>query len=112
MTVTKKILQTKSVAVVMILFTAFLFLVGNAFHYFADEETKTVIRNAEISVDGKAVSDSLPFSQGNLLHRSEVAISFYTPAQKGNFLFFGSVYAPLQIYANDKLIYEYGSEDT
>ena len=83
--------------------------------YFApSENTKgvTEVPSISLTVEGKTKDASLPLVLSNLPHGTSVTVSFSLPEEAGSTLFFGSVYAPLTIKANGKVIYTYGKEGT
>lgn len=104
--------RKKGIAVVAFLIISVTFIIIKAVPYSLTDKDNIIIKSAEITVKGEQVSDSLPLSQSGLAHRTEVRVAFDTPVRKNDLMFFGSVYAPLKVYANGSLIYEYGQDGT
>lgn len=57
-------------------------------------------------MDGEAVS--LPLTLGRLSPRSALALTAEVRPADGDYLYLKTVYAPLRVYANGQLIFEYG----
>ena len=108
----KKLTNIQGITAALVLLASLIFFAAFSVQYSYADRDKFIVRDAVITIDGKNISGKLPFSKSNLPHGTEVTISFETPAQNGKHLFFGSVYAPLQIYANGEKIYEYGQNGT
>lgn len=53
---------------------------------------------------------TLPHSFQSLSPRTSIVLTVAFTPKQGDYLYVKSVYAPLKIYANDRLIYEYGQE--
>lgn len=104
--------RKKGIAVVAFLIISVTFIIIKAVPYSLTDKDNIIIKSAEITVKGEQVSDSLPLSQSGLAHRTVVSVAFDTPVRKNDLMFFGSVYAPLKVYANGSLIYEYGQDGT
>lgn len=62
--------------------------------------------------NGSEKAVSLPNSFTNLPPRTPVTVTSEVTATKGDCLYIKSVYAPLKVYADDKLIYKYGQDNT
>ena len=62
--------------------------------------------------DGRSGNLSLPDSLSGLEPRTRVTLYATLQAQPGESLFVKSVFAPLRLYVNDTLFYEYGQEGT
>lgn len=61
---------------------------------------------SEWRLDGEAVS--LPLTAGPAAPRSPLALTAEIRPEDGDYLYFKTVYAPLRVYANDILVFEYG----
>ena len=72
----------------------------------------TQIRTVQLTEGGKTREAKLPLSLSGLPHGTEVILSFSLPEEAGDTLFFGSVYAPLTIEANGRVLYRYGTPGT
>ena len=59
-------------------------------------------------LDGRTVS--LPLTLGHLAPRTPLTLS--AQAQPGEYLYLKTVYAPLRVYANETLVFEYGQPGT
>ncbi|MEG0594608.1 MAG: GHKL domain-containing protein [Christensenella sp.] len=66
--------------------------------------------SAVVYEDTKEVS--LPHNFTNLAPRTPVTVTMDLTAKERDYLYIKSVYSPLKVYANDKLIYEYGQDGT
>lgn len=88
------------VALIAALFTS-------AFVFRSDRQPSPgVVRISEWRMDGKPVS--LPLTVGPLNARSPLTLTAEVSRKDGDYLYFKTVYAPLRVYANGKLIFEYG----
>ena len=87
-----------------------LLLLYSSKSFFLETGTASPIEAAVIRYDGKEELRSLPLFVTPENHDSEVRVSFDVPAENGKCLFFGSVYAPLHIYGDQELLYEYGEK--
>ncbi len=107
-----KMIQNKlpNLVVVFICVTT-LFLLMNSFKYFFKTEKITEISSVTVSYNGTEQATSLPTTLKELSAGTEVTVSFSVAGNDGHTLFFGSVYSPLSIYADDVRIYSYGDPD-
>lgn len=70
------------------------------------------ITEAAVTIGGETRMQTLPAVLEDLAPGTEVTLSFSVPGAAGESLFFGSVYAPLTILCEDKILLEYGSPGT
>ena len=75
-------------------------------------ETPSEIKVSEFFalIDGNIKKVSLPMSIKDLGPRTPVTIITDFMAKNGDSIYIKSVYAPIKVYANDKLIYQYGQD--
>ncbi len=91
---------------------ALILLIGISLGYLQRDNDYIIIEEALVTTGDQVVSESLPVTVSDLSARSEVTVSFTLDSGTDRQLFFGSVYAPLVIYADDQPIYEYGQDGT
>ncbi|WP_053956387.1 sensor histidine kinase [Inediibacterium massiliense] len=105
-----------SICIAGIYFVLLILLNIDTFQF--DNTMSTNIPSAEIlteviaTIEGKEQKVSLPNSFQTLSPRTPVTITSKLKAKQEDCLYIKSVYAPLKVYANDNLIYEYGQENT
>ena len=97
----------------LILFTVFI-VIAFLFNATPTSETTSISKISEfsVSIDDRVEEVSLPHSFKDLEPRTPLTLTTDFKKKNGDFLYIKSVYAPLKVYANEKLIYEYGGEGT
>lgn len=96
-----------------VLFCALLaLLAARSLPYFlspyAQQNSLQHLTQAVAQGDGPAQAVSLPHSFTGLAARTKVTVTLTVTMQPGDYLYVKSVYAPLRVYADGVLIYEYG----
>ncbi len=104
----EKIRKAFSYAVTATIMVSALLLLVNSLRYFFEQETVTEVRYADVSYNDTKDEYLLPLTLNGIESGTEVTVSFSIPADSKKTLFFGTVYAPLRIFANGEMIYEYG----
>lgn len=100
--------------VIIIIFTLVVVLFGQ----FYDRKTKNqmgsvrIYSNVYYSYANEHGHMSLPTTLKHLKPRTKVNIDFDVSGQSGDLLYVKSVYAPVKVYADGKLIYNYGTPKT
>lgn len=72
----------------------------------------TWLTEVAAALNGSENAVSLPHSFDSLPPRTPVTVTSHFTAAQGDCLYIKSVYAPLKVYANDMLIYDYGQDGT
>lgn len=110
----KKIIVSICIGIICLIFL--LSLYAGAWHYDISLSTKDApvrkITKVTATIDGNEEMLSLPYSFKGLTARTPVTITMEITPKQGDYLYMKSVYAPLKVYANGDLIYEYGQENT
>lgn len=91
-----------------------LLIAASGYFVESGEEARPVQRlNAvTVSYEGKTEQLKLPHSLSDLPARTPVTVTLDVTPKQGDCLYIKTVYAPLKLYANDALIYEYGADGT
>lgn len=108
----KGLLGISVVVGIVFILTLTALLAGSVLRSPERTPTQPITRLAAVTaeLDGAKESVTLPHSFGNLAARTPVTLTMAFTPQKGDCLYIKSVYAPLKVYANDALLFEYGQE--
>ena len=75
-----------------------------------ENKTLRTFSSVPVELQGKAVRASLPHSFSHLPPRTSVTVFLTVKPQDGDFLYIKSVYAPLTVYADGVILYQYGQK--
>jgi len=91
-----------------------LALIASTSKYFADgsRDSFQSLSNVTVKMSDKTESVSLPHTFSGLTARTAVTITIDAIPRVGDYLYVKSVYAPMKVYADGQLIYEYGQTGT
>lgn len=78
----------------------------------ASQDSFQSLNNVAVTITGQTASVSLPHTFSGLAARTQVTVTADVVPQEGDYLYVKSVYAPLKVYADGQLIYEYGQAGT
>ncbi|MEG1084653.1 MAG: hypothetical protein RSE04_09495, partial [Hydrogenoanaerobacterium sp.] len=113
---TKKRLMRISVCAAALYLIFYTALTAASFLYEAPTAQKSggVIQLNKVSavVNGSTKEVSLPYNFTALSARTPVTITTDLAAKDGDYLYIKSLYSPLKVYLDDKLIYQYGQNGT
>lgn len=105
-----------SICVGTIYLVLLLFLYAGTWHYDTSISTKDVyvrkLTEVTATIGGNKETVFLPHNFKGLTSRTPVTITREFTPKQGDCLYIKSVYAPLKVYINRSLIYEYGKENT
>lgn len=109
--------KTKVSIITACLFFVLIFMLFKGAFQFNDTATNklssaTKISEFSVSIGGATEEVALPFRFQNLSARTPVTLNSTFRAENGDSIYLKSVYAPLKVYLDDNLIYEYGQEGT
>jgi signal transduction histidine kinase len=77
-----------------------------------EKGTLRVFSDVTVELEGKTVQAALPCSFSRLPARTPVTVSLTVEPGEGQSLYVKSVYAPLKVYADGVLLYQYGQQGT
>lgn len=91
-----------------------LALVVSSFGYFAGapQDSFQSLNNVTVTITGQTAFVSLPHTFSGLAARTQVTVAADVVPRAGDYLYVKSVYAPMKVYADGQLIYEYGQAGT
>ena len=110
--INKKRVITISVCGILISLLLILFIQAVAYGVISEDnacEVKSLTMVIQERLEGDE-SVTLPHSFVDLSARTPVILHLEFTPKEGDYLYIKSVYAPLEVYANDVLIYKYGQE--
>ena len=111
----KKIIYTLLAVVLMILMLIVsFFLCSNQYPNYdlSTQETTKVLDNVNVTIGNETNEVSLPHSFTGLAPRTPVTLNAEISPNAGDSIYIKSVYAPLRVYIDNALIYEYGQDGT
>ncbi len=97
--------------IIIVLITIFI---SSASHYFIEFDYKDDIKTLDtwiISIDNKNTNINLPSSLKDISKDTTVSLNTTVDINSDESLYIKTVYSPLKIYIDDKLVYELGSKE-
>lgn len=105
-----------SVILITIYLTLSLTLIISSIRHFhkinCSNTSLDTVTNVSVKINNKTSKYKLPYNFSNLKPHQAITVTFTINPNKKHYIYVKSVYAPLKVYANNKLIYSYGDKGT